>query len=129
MPVLMLFVAALLALPLQAGTKQDRAQRRADRQMTGTVASVEQANGMFTLRLDSGDMFSAPERRVRVVKVERVESGPMSIDSAGKGRPERRARELAVSASSLPAGTRVIVKRKVGRDGNLKRVTIRIVEK
>ena len=116
MRVLMLFVVALLAVPIHAGDH---------RQMSGVVANVDQSNGMFTVRLDNGDMFTAPVGKVRIRDDRKLDSARTTTDSS---KPPKPAQRLKANPDSVAVGSRVIVRRKLDRDGNLKRVTVRIVE-
>jgi hypothetical protein len=122
---LLLFAVAVFAFPVLAEAKDRKALRKADRQMSGVVASVGSAGGMFTVRLDNGDLFSAPIHKVRVRQVQKNEDRA----TTGGATPRRSARmhKLATDTDSVPVGSRVIVNRKLDRDGNLKRVTVRIL--
>lgn len=122
------FIASALLL-VSSADAQFKKQRKVkqDRQMSGVVSSVEKSNGMMTVRLDNGDVFAAPVERVRV-RDTRVNEAAKKQSTDASSVPAGRRRAVAASAETIAVGSRVVVRRKLDKDGSVKRVVVRIIE-
>ena len=125
---LILATGLILATSADAQYKK-QGKAKQDRQMSGVVSSVETRNGMMTVRLDNGDVFAAPVESVRV-RDTRVNQAvrKQAADATASPAGRRRAVARAASTEIIPVGSRVVVRRKLDKDGSLKRVVVRIVE-
>jgi hypothetical protein len=126
-----LLLAAGLILATTSADAQYKKQNRRnqERAMSGVVSSVETVNGMMTVRLDNGEVFAAPVERVRVRDPRVNEAAKTQApDATANPAGRRRAVARAASAETIPVGSRVVVRRKLDRDGTVKRVVVRIVE-
>lgn len=121
---LMIVAVLILAAPAGAQYKKQN-QNKQNRHMSGVISSIESSGGMLTVRLDNGDVFTAPVDKVRVRDMRASADLKAQTDAANTA-PRRRA--VAASSNSLVAGDRVVVRRKLDKEGNLKRVVVRIVE-
>jgi hypothetical protein len=124
---LVIVAGLILATSADAQYKKQRKAKQ-DRQMSGIVSSVETRDGMMTVRLDNGDVFAAPAERIRIRDTRQSAAAKKSATNDAANPPARRRAVTVSSSESIPVGSRVVVRRKLDKDGNLKRVVVRIVE-